>query len=222
VRRKVNICIGDILEKHCLLKYVPVWGKNIIARSSDMKKSVFTIALTVAVFLATVSTAFAIPPSVQEARRNAQAQNLVTGVGEARHQNATVSRNAATISARAGIARELEVIVSTVQRLHMTAFEINHCSVTQTFFDDVTTSIAESRLQGSTVIHEHREPDGRHWVVMALSRENAVAEISRAATAAETTVAPAVRLSPLDLGRLSAMDAIRRMDEALELYFRGR
>jgi len=201
-----------------------------------MKKSLVTFVLALAVFALTApATLHAIPPSVQEARRNAQSQRLVAAVGEARHANATVSRNAATLSARGGIARELGVIISAAQTLHMVALEVNHCSITQTFFEDITSSVAESRLLGSTVIYEHREPGGRHWVVMALSRDDAIAEVSAAAASAESAVAasapaptpagtapaPAPRLSPLEQGRLSAMDAVRRMDEALDIHFRN-
>jgi len=198
-----------------------------------MKKSLVTFVLALAAFaLAAPTTLHAIPPSVQEARRNAQSQRLVAAVGEARHANATVSRNTATLSARGGIARELGVIISTAQTLHMVALEVNHCSITQTFFEDIISSVAESRLLGSTVIYEHREPGGRHWVVMALSRDNVIAEISAAAAVAEnsaaapappagTAPAPVARLSPLEQGRLSAMDALRRMDEALDIYFRN-
>lgn len=196
-----------------------------------MKKTL-TITLALALFAAVGPLAlYAIPPSVQEARRNAQAQRLVTGVGEARHANATVSRNAATLAARGEIARELDVIINSAQVLHMVAFEVyERCSITLSFFEDITTSIAESRLLGSTVIYEHREPDGRQWVVMALSRDSAIAELaaaaeSAAAVAASAAAAPApanpVQLSPMELGRLSAMDALRRMDEALELHFRS-
>jgi len=210
-------------------------AENIFARSSNMKKSLVTFVLALAAFaLAAPATLHAIPPSVQEARRNAQAQGIVAAAGEARHANATISRDTATLSARGGIARELGVIISTAQTLHMVALEVNHCSITQTFFEDITLSVAESRLLGSTVIYEHREPGGRHWVVMALSRDNVIAEISAAAAVAENAVAapappagtatapaPAARLSPLEQGRLSAMDAIRRMDEALDIYFRN-
>jgi len=207
-----------------------------------MKKTI-ALALTFALLIIAIpATLHAMPASVQAARRSAQAQGLVAGVGEARHANATVSRNAATLSARGAVARELGAIISTAQTLHMAAFEANHCSITQTFFEDITASVAESRLQGSTVIYESREPGGRHWVVMALSRENAIAELSAAAASAESAAAPAApataapgaapahggaaaapaspaQLSPMELGRLSAMDALRRMDEALGLYF---
>jgi len=203
-----------------------------------MKKSLVTFVLALTAFaLAVPATLHAMPASVQEARRNAQAQGIVAAAGEARHANATVSRNTATLSARGGIARELGVIISTAQTLHMVALEVNHCSITQTFFEDITSSVAESRLLGSTVIYEHREPGGRHWVVMALSRDNVIAEISAAAAVAENAVAapaptsppagtatapaPAARLSPLEQGRVSAMDALRRMDEALDIYFRN-
>ena len=204
-----------------------------------MKRKIITLALTLAVFITTAPvTLFAIPSNVQTARRNAQAQGIVAAVGEAMHANATVSRNAATLSARGGIARELGVIISSAQTIHMVALEINHCSITQTFFEDITSSVAESRLLGSTVIYEYREGNGRQWVVMALSRDNVIAEISAAALAAEnaaavtvpvpapaTTPAPggaaAAPLSPLEQGRISAMDALRRMDEALDLFFRN-
>jgi len=192
-----------------------------------MKRISIALALTALVLTAPVAL-FAIPPSVQEARRNAQAQDIVASVGESRLQNATAARNAAILSARGAMARDIDVIISTAQTLHRVAFEINDCSITETFFESITNSLAESRLLGTSVIYEYRAADGRYWVVMALSRSSVIAEVAAAIETAEAavqtaqaTAAPALRLSPLELGRLSAMDALMRMDEALDLHLRG-
>ena len=193
-----------------------------------MKRTI-TLALTLAAFITTTPAAFAtIPGSVEEARRNAQAQGLVVAVGEARLARATPSRNAARLASRGELVTVLGTMVGTAQTLHMEYFEVNYCYITKTFFEDITTLVSESRLLGSTIIHEYRERDGRHWAVMVLPRDNVIAEIAVAAAAATvapdpagTATAPDAPLSPFELGRLSAMDAIRRMDEALDLHFRN-
>jgi|GEM_PF-2583116 len=186
-----------------------------------MRKTIVFVAAVVAVFLAApAALSAAMPDTIRQASNSARGGGAVVAVGDARFQSPAVSRAAAVASARGGITTSLEAIVTYRENLHMDALEINDCAITRMVFSQAINTVAEARLMGAMVIEEYTTADGRHWAVMAISMNHATAEIRAAAEAAaeEITAAagPAVQLNP---HFNAAMDAIRRMDEAFEMYF---
>jgi len=192
-----------------------------------MKTKPVVLAAFAAALVLAAPALFAAPAGVQEVRRNFQERHSAVGVGVSDFSNVTAARNAAILSARGEIAQEIEVIVRIAQDFHLQAFQVGHCRWTEVFFEDIASSLSEASFRGSRPVHEER--NGReYWAVVEMSRESVIAQTQAAVPAALAAVEAAIAVEPaavpqgaLELGRLSASDALLRMEAALEQHFRN-
>ena len=195
-----------------------------------MKTKPVVLAAFVAAFVLSAQSLFAdpvFPAGVQAERRNLQQRHSAVGVGVSDFPNVTAARNAAILLARGEIAQEIEAVVRLAQDFHLQAFQVGNCRWTEIFFEHIATSLSEASFRGSRPVHEER--NGReYWAMVEMPRENVVAHIESVVPAALAAVDEAIAADPvapprsaLELGRLSADDALMRMNAAFEQHFRN-
>jgi len=143
-----------------------------------------------------------LPDIVRNARRNAP-EGVLIGIGQARMATPAQSRTFAENRARAEIARALDSMVSNMIEDYVAGSEVDHSAVVS-FQQEVTQSLARSRIQGA-VIADEDWVDGTYYVVMHLSKADVAREITQAQAQAQLAV-PA----------MAASLAIDRMDAAFD------
>ena len=151
-----------------------------------MKKP-FAFALILAAFIAAAPAALhALPDSIRQAMRNVP-EGAVVGVGSARMASTSLSQITAEARARAEVTRTLDSVVRNMIIDFQRASEADP-SQTLAFTEVVTTILAESRLQGAQVAEREIGPNGEFWVVVVLSRQEAVTEITAASSSASVSL----------------------------------
>jgi len=190
------------------------------------RKTVVFVVAVAALLLVAPATLSAMPRNVLANMIAAQDSGLVVGAGLSDARHIPTARSIATMEARADIARELQVVVSTWQELETAAVQVigqtGRCEWTEVLFGAITETVARATFPGSRVIYEYREANGLYWVVMTISRDVAESAVSSAAVNAETAAAasPDVQQpSHIERGRMAADDALERMRAAFDLHF---
>ena len=117
-----------------------------------------------------------IPQYIRNTVRSAP-RNAVLGIGTARRLTLPVSRSAAMIKAREDISRQLEIIARDIAAGCPADSETD--SRIALAFSDGSGTVWDVR--GSSVIDEVMADDGYYWVVMMLSRNNALRTIELSA-----------------------------------------
>lgn len=201
-----------------------------------MKRRPVVFAATVAALLLAAPVAvFAMPRNVLEVRNDAQDRGLVAGAGVSDMRHIPTARNIATIEARADIARELQLVVSTWQDLEVQAGQriglTAHDEGMEMLFGSITETVARATFPGSRVVYEYRAADGHYWVVVTVARAAAEAVVENAAANAEAAAAanpeaaavpvapPAEPMGHIERGRLANDAAMERMRQAFEMHF---
>lgn len=146
------------------------------------------------------------PADVRAAIKNAP-EDAIVGVGTARMASLGQSRTISATRARAEIARQLDILVLDMVRDYTAGSEINH-SAAISFQENMTQTLAKSRLQGASVVDEIDSPDGSWWTIVMLDKAKASNEINQAVAAAKLAV-PA----------MASFNAEERMNKALDKYF---
>ncbi|MCL2558258.1 MAG: hypothetical protein FWE09_07240, partial [Treponema sp.] len=157
-----------------------------------MKKNIIFYAVFVVAFIVAPAALSAMPDRIRDALHAAQDRGSMTGVGVSVLQNTTQARNAAIISARAELARGIEVFIYSEQISIMETLAINRSEATDTFFADVIRSLAERSLVGSRVVFDQRDvATGEYWALVEVPASVASAAIpaaiETAATAAQSS-----------------------------------
>ena len=142
-----------------------------------------------------------LPDIVRTARRSAP-EGVLIGIGQARMATPSQSRSIAETRARAEIARALDSMVSNMIEDYVAGSEVDHTAVIS-FQQEITQTLARSRLQGAVIADEDLI-DGTYYVVVHLSRADVAREIVSATEAAR-------RLAP---AAMAAFNAVDRMEDA--------
>ena len=146
-----------------------------------------------------------IPQSIRDAAMNVPEDALI-GVGTARMASLNKSRTISATRARAELSRQMDTIVRDMVRDYMAGSEIDH-SASLSFQENITITLSQSRLQGSSIVVEDEDKDGNYWTAVMLSKNNAVNEINQAVSAAKLRV-PA----------MASFDAEKRMNNAFDKF----
>ena len=122
-----------------------------------------------------------VPESIWNAVRDAPEGALV-GIGVARMENIALARTIAETRARDDISRQLHELTESILADYATAAGTDPAAAIA-LQEGAAVTVRQSTLRGATIIDEARV-DGEHWVVVALSRENAAVEIATAVESA--------------------------------------
>jgi len=196
-----------------------------------MSRTVFVVALTVAVGLIATScgtgappqpatrvivvqepapVATGIPPSIMQVRTDAMQVReddgpaFAVGIGTANMGTIARSRSTATNRALGEITRQLGVMVE-YMAIDFGAGAESDPGVQLEFQLEIQRTLARQTLRGVDVVAEYMAADGLYWVAARISRQEAAREIVSAANAASALVP----------GANAAMWALGMMDEAL-------
>jgi len=126
-----------------------------------------------------------VPQFVKDALKKAPEDALV-GIGTARAASLSLARTTATTRARAEISRQLNTMIQDMIRDYSAGSEVDP-SAALSFQENITVALSKSTLTGSVPVEED-EVDGQYWVVVMLSKSNAVTEINQAQAAAKLAV----------------------------------
>jgi len=147
-----------------------------------------------------------VPQFVKDAMKKAPEDALV-GIGTARMASLSQSRTMATTRARAEISRQLNTVMSDMITDFTAGSEVDHSAVLS-YSENITTALSRSTLTGSVPVEEDMDDNGNYWVVVMLSKTNAVNEINQAQAAAKLAV-PA----------MAAFNAQDRMNAAFDKLY---
>ncbi|MCL2271668.1 MAG: hypothetical protein FWC19_02545 [Treponema sp.] len=182
-----------------------------------MKKTLFiTICLVTALIMSCASSKSSvntstrqmnsrIPQSIRDTATNVPEDALI-GIGTARMASLSQSRTISATRARAELSRQMDTIVRDMVRDYTAGSEVDH-SASLSFQENITITLSQSRLQGSSIVAEDEDKDGNYWTAIMLSKSSVVNEINQAVSTAKLRV-PA----------MASFDAERRMNDAFDKF----
>jgi hypothetical protein len=138
-----------------------------------MKKIFYFVVLLQCAVLAQAQR---VPQFVKDAHKNAPEDALV-GVGIAKMQTLGMSKTIAATRARAEISRQLSTIIKDMIRDYFRASEADPSAV-ESFQENITVALSQSRLQRARVIGEDIDTSGNYWVVIMLRQSDIGQELS--------------------------------------------
>ncbi|GHV89593.1 hypothetical protein AGMMS50268_00960 [Spirochaetia bacterium] len=141
-----------------------------------------------------------VPQFASDALRNAP-ENALVAIGTAKMATTSQSMTTARNRGRAEISRVLDSMVRDMIVDHTASSEVDP-SAALAFQENITVTLSESRLEGSSEVDGNFDDNGNYWAVMMLSKSGAVQEINQAVSAAKLAVP-----------KMAAFDAQKRMDE---------
>lgn len=127
-----------------------------------------------------------IPQFIRDALKKAPEDALV-GIGTARLASLSQSRTVATSRARAEISRQMNTMIQDMIRDYQASSEVDPGAAIS-FQENFTLSLSKSTLTGSVAVEEDQDENGNYWVLVMLSKTNAVNEINQAQAAARLAV----------------------------------
>jgi len=151
------------------------------------------------------SSGSGLPDIVRRARQN-RPEGVVIGIGSSNLGSQSQAKGAAETRARAEIARALESMVTNMIRDYQAASEADP-SAQLSFQEEITTTLAKSKLQGAEIVDEDYV-NGVYYVVIHLDKNRAAREMNNAVQSAAKLAIPA----------MASFNAEERMNDALKAW----
>ena len=164
-----------------------------------MKRTLLlVVAMTVVAGLIATSCASSpsgsggIPREMLDARRKVLAiegDNYIVGIGAAHLATTNQSKAQASNRAALDIVRQLELMVDYMGLDMSMNSEVDRQAALSLQLD-IQRTLARQTIRGATVIEEYEDTNGKYWVAVRFSRNDAKREIANAVQAASRLAAP--------------------------------
>jgi len=174
-------------------------------------KKISGVIITVCMILALAGCASnraagpGLPPEIQRALNNVP-EDVLYGLGDGFLNTVSQSRTQAAARARAEISRTMNTMVDDMIRDYQASSEVDRAAALS-FQENITVSLSRSTLNGSQIVAQAQDSDGRWWAVVYLSKADVAREITMAASQAQQRLA---------IPAMASFDAEARMNEAFE------
>ena len=144
-----------------------------------------------------------IPGPIQQARRTTMAMegNMIVGIGTANMATLSQSRTTAANRAAMDLIRQLGLMVDYIAVDLQAGAEVDH-SAALAHQREIQLTLARQTIRNATIVDEYEAANGQYWVIMSLSRAQALNEIADANQSA-ARLAPGAAAAEWSLEQMS-------------------